>query len=104
MSVKFQDHQIFDAETCMRGLNILGHAQMIELDVGSECGGYGKCGKDRVYVQGDQKSLVNAPTEAEKKHLSTEEIAQGMRLACQCFPNADGLSINVQMPLRPNLR
>ncbi len=43
------------------------------------CGGHGKCGKCRVTVVGD----VTPPTEDEKKALTAEELAQGVRLACR---------------------
>lgn len=43
------------------------------------CGGSGKCGKCRVRVQGEQSAL----TRDEQKHLSADEIAQGIRLACK---------------------
>lgn len=75
-------------------LNLLGHAQCLELELGSQCGGHGKCGKDRVLVQ-NQTALVNSPTEAEHRLLSAEDLARGVRLACQCFPNENGCSIEV---------
>ena len=94
MSVRFQKKdQIFDSELCMRGLNLLGHAQMIELEIGSQCGGFGKCAADRVILAPEEQKKVNPPTEVETHHLSKEELVQGLRLACQCFPNEDGMSI-----------
>ena len=43
------------------------------------CGGHGKCGKCRVTVVGE----VSDPTEDEKRALSPEELAGGIRLACR---------------------
>ena len=43
------------------------------------CGGHGKCGKCRVTVTG----AVSPPTEDEKKNLTADELAQGIRLACR---------------------
>ena len=43
------------------------------------CGGHGKCGKCRVTVTGD----VSAPTEDEKRALTSAELAGGIRLACR---------------------
>ena len=43
------------------------------------CGGHGKCGKCLVTVTG----AVSAPTEDEKRILSPEELAKGIRLACR---------------------
>ena len=36
-------------------------------------------------------------TEIEKRHLSPGEIASGVRLACQCFPERDGAEIEVTL-------
>ena len=43
------------------------------------CGGHGKCGKCRVTVTGE----TSAPSEDEKRALSSSELAQGVRLACR---------------------
>ena len=43
------------------------------------CGGHGKCGKCRVTVTGE----VSPPTEDEKKALTAEDLAEGVRLACR---------------------
>ena len=43
------------------------------------CGGHGKCGKCLATVTGE----VSAPTEDEKRILSPEELAKGIRLACR---------------------
>ena len=79
----------------LRGLNILGHAQLQELDLGSECGGHGVCGKDRVRIDEKERHLFSPPTEVEKSHLSTQELEAGVRLACQCYPRADGENCKV---------
>ena len=49
-----------------------GHGQM-------PCGGHGKCRKCRVTVSGE----VSAPSEDEKRALSPEALASGVRLACR---------------------
>ncbi len=101
MSVKFsQDHQVHDTGVCFRGLNLLGHAQMIELNLGSTCGGHGKCGMDRVILSETEQEKVNPPTQIERHHLNLQELKAGIRLACQCFPNADGLNIDVIHEIR----
>ena len=47
----------------------------------SPCGGHGRCGKCRVNVEpGD---AVTAVTEAERRHLSADELERGERLACR---------------------
>ena len=99
MTVKFKkQNSILDSGECLRGLNLLGHAQLIELELGSTCGGHGKCGKDRIVISGEDLQKVNPPTEIEKMHLKTDQIARGMRLACQCFPNEDLISLSVAIP------
>ena len=77
-------------------LNLLGHAQLEELHIGSQCGGHGLCGKDRIQViQG--MDCLSPPTEIENKHLGTQLLSQGWRLACQCWPNEDQSDIYVQV-------
>ena len=99
MSVIFvRDGQEFDSGMCLRGLNVLGHAQMIELFIGSQCGGHGKCGKDRIHLESRDRALVNTPTAIERAHLSAEQLEAGLRLACQCFPESDDLSLRVFLP------
>lgn len=65
---------------------------MEEFDVGSQCGGFGVCGGDRVKVLSGGE-LLSALSEAEREHLSPDEIASGFRLACQAFPQEDGAEI-----------
>jgi uncharacterized 2Fe-2S/4Fe-4S cluster protein (DUF4445 family) len=55
------------------------------ISLNSYCGGQGICGKCRV-------RLINntpAPSEFERAHLSTEEINEGIRLACGFYPDVD---------------
>jgi ferredoxin len=99
MSIIFKQSETqFDSGGCFRNLNLLAHSQMIELFIGSQCGGHGKCGKDRVILNPRDKDLVNSPTQIERAHLSQEEIDLGVRLACQCFPEQDELKIEVIVP------
>ncbi|MBC7692356.1 MAG: 2Fe-2S iron-sulfur cluster binding domain-containing protein [Methylotenera sp.] len=88
MSIRFKGHggQVFDTGFCETNLNLLAHAQALELDLGSECGGHGICGKDRVQLDLTRCGNFSPLTEDEKRHLSEGEILQGWRLACQCFP------------------
>jgi len=72
---------------CDENLNVLAHAQSIELDLGSRCGGHGICGGDVIRIPEAIRSEFSGVTEDEKKHLSGPRISQGFRLACQCFPN-----------------
>ncbi|MEM3730417.1 MAG: ASKHA domain-containing protein [Candidatus Bathyarchaeia archaeon] len=51
------------------------------INIRSECGGLGLCGKCRVIVKKTEN--LSELTEPEKRHLSTFEVGQGYRLACQ---------------------
>lgn len=69
-------------------LNLLAHAQIAELSIGSLCGGKGICGGDKVKIQiTTPKYDLSEVTNAERQHLSHSELQSGFRLACQCFPN-----------------
>lgn len=45
------------------------------------CGGHGKCGKCKVIARGELSEV----TDAEKKHLTANELASGIRLACLTY-------------------
>ena len=45
------------------------------------CGGHGKCGKCKVIARGDLSEV----TDAEKKNLTADELARGVRLACLTY-------------------
>lgn len=97
MAIRFKNLSSLEQTTvdCHQGLNLLGHAQINELSIGSECGGHGVCGKDRVQISMTDQSFFSPPTEKEKKHLTEAELQNGWRLGCQCFPSQDGLDIEV---------
>jgi len=98
MSVRFfRDGKLVSSVDCYQGLNILAHAQIEETETGSECGGHGKCGKDRVVVVEADRQKLNPPTLQEKKFLTADQIENGWRLACQAFPNLDGLEIEISL-------
>lgn len=98
MSIRFKslkNETVQDTEICERNLNLLAHAQCIELEIGSRCGGYGECGGDRIKIDPSSQSHFSPITDPEREHLSAEEIAAGWRLACQCFPQSNDLSVVV---------
>ena len=84
-------------EDAFRSLNLLAHAQLLELPTGSRCGGHGKCGGDRIVVRAKDSADLSPLSESEKRHLSAKEIADGVRLACQCFPERDGAELEVTL-------
>ena len=79
------------------GLNLLGHFQILELECGSECGGHGKCGKDKIQIL-EGASLLSPTTNIEKNHLTPDQIKSNIRLACQAFPNHPSSKIAVKVP------
>ncbi|MFA6447947.1 MAG: ASKHA domain-containing protein [bacterium] len=60
------------------GMTALEAAAAAGLEIAADCAGRGTCGKCKARISGD----ISKPTEAEKKHLSVAELAEGMRLAC----------------------
>jgi ferredoxin len=82
---------------CEPQLNLLAHAQAIELDIGSRCGGHGVCGGDRVRVTPLTDGALSPVSEAERTHLSEADLASGIRLACQCFPQPGTRFIEIRM-------
>jgi ferredoxin len=89
--------QKLDSIPCYRTLNLLAHAQMEELDIGSLCGGHGICGGDRIQIlTGSQR--LSPITEKEKEHLSEQMLQEGWRLGCQCWPEKDDLELSFRIP------
>ena len=67
------------------GLNILGHAQMECYALGSQCGGHGSCGRDRIQIKSKDKHHFTPPTQNEKERISPKDLEEGWRLACQTY-------------------
>jgi uncharacterized 2Fe-2S/4Fe-4S cluster protein (DUF4445 family) len=61
------------------GVCLLEAARLAEVDLNGDCGGRGTCGKCRVLAPEGLTPL----TSLEKKLLSSEDVEQGVRLACQ---------------------
>lgn len=81
-------------------LNLLGHAQLVEVFAGSQCGGHGVCGADRVRVESSHSGALSALSEDEIRHLDENEIKNGYRLACQCFPEFESPDLVIQVTVR----
>lgn len=97
MSIQFKKKETLqDSEFCEPNLNLLAHAQAIELDIGSRCGGHGVCGGDRIWIPQEHRPFFSQITSEERTHLSQEELDEGWRLACQCFPNRSDLKTEIQ--------
>ncbi len=91
------DAEVGVVDFCDENLNLLAHAQSIELDVGSRCGGHGVCGGDRIQIPEHILSTLSAVTEMERRHLSDAELKDGWRLACQCYLNGADLEFCVAL-------
>ncbi len=63
----------------------LGTLLAREGKIGMPCGGQGRCGKCKVTATG----ALNRLTESEKRFLSPDEIARGIRLACMTVIEGD---------------
>ncbi len=99
MSVKFKTATgVHDTGDCFLNLNLLAHSQLIELDIGSQCGGYGKCAGDKIILAEADRKKVSAPNAIELHQLTAEEIQKGFRLACQCFPNQNNEELVISLP------
>src|SRR4051812_4993957 len=98
MSIHFvtQDSRSHDSGLCEKNLNLLAHAQTLELDIGSECGGHGICGKDRIRVPEEFRHQFSAVTDEERSHLGPKLLAEGWRLGCQCFPEKSDLDVELR--------
>lgn len=66
--------------------NLLAVLHRADIGVESICGGRGACGKCRIRIL---EGETTPPTSAEEKALSPEELARGIRLACQANPCGD---------------
>jgi len=70
-----------------KGILLLDALKSAGLNVRSECGGKGICGKCRVIIRSTSK--ISNITDTEKEHLSTSELKSGYRLACCCYLTHD---------------
>ena len=72
------------------GENLVDVAARVALHINASCGGEGVCGRCRVELKkGDLDSKAGPGV-----FLTTNEYAQGLRLACRCYVNSDA-TINI---------
>lgn len=71
---------------CQDGESVLDCARRLRIGISSVCGGVGTCGKCRVKLLSGSAS---DPAARELDDLSSNEIADGWRLACQLYPLGD---------------
>jgi len=89
-AVSFPSHQF--SKAIEEGKSLLQAAQENSIPIRSDCGGKGFCGKCLVKVEPRKALTALADTEAEL--LSTAQIKQGYRLACQAKIKA-GVTIHI---------
>ena len=66
---------------CADPLTLLDASRQASIDLRSDCGGAGICGK--CIVQIVQSSNEFPPTEIEKTFLTNKQLSDGLRLACE---------------------
>lgn len=71
---------------CPAGRSLLEAAHLLGVDLVSLCGGQGTCHRCKVQVLAGR---ISPPTENEKGTLSTQELKNGYRLACETYPLGD---------------
>ncbi len=67
-------------------LTVMAAARQIGLQLRADCGGEGTCGKCRVRFVHPAPDLPVLP--ADKRHLTTDQLASGYRLACSALVNS----------------
>ncbi|MDH5788319.1 MAG: 2Fe-2S iron-sulfur cluster-binding protein, partial [Candidatus Bathyarchaeota archaeon] len=82
-----------------KGTRILDALSKAGLNIRTECGGRGVCGKCKIIVK--DSSSLSAVTEAEKELLSSSERKFGCRLACACSAVSDAI---VYLPKESRVR
>jgi uncharacterized 2Fe-2S/4Fe-4S cluster protein (DUF4445 family) len=68
------------------GQSLLEYARRLGIGISSVCGGKGVCGKCKVQLL---NGCSSEPRDHDIKAFSPAMLADGWRLACQCFPTAD---------------
>ncbi len=67
------------------GCSVQGVARQNDIDIMATCGGRGRCRSCRIKLV---EGTVTEPSVADQSQLSKDEITEGYRLACQCYPRA----------------
>lgn len=67
------------------GASVLNTAQTNDIDIIATCGGRGRCRSCRVKLV---EGTSTEPGAADRTQLSEDEIREGYRLACQCYPQS----------------
>ncbi len=87
-----------DGTEIILGETILEHIRRIGgVEINSECGGKGICGKDIIRVEQGLESLIEV-TFSERKFLEQDKLKSGQRLACQARVTKEAGDIKVFIP------
>ncbi len=87
-----------DGTEIVVGETILEHIRRIGgVEINSECGGKGICGKDIIRVEQGLESLIEV-TFSERKFLEQDKLKSGQRLACQARVTKEAGDIKVFIP------
>jgi len=85
-----------------RPLNLLAHAELIELDLPQRCGGQAECGTCRVRIlAGDVSGARGDEVELTTRHR--KRFGDRERLACRARPLSD-VTVEVLAVVPPDLR
>ena len=79
-----------------RGISVMEAAQALGVDISTLCAGKGTCGKCKIKAMGETGAGFER-TDTEMKHLSEDEVKDGIRLACVTHPKE---STVIYVPLR----
>jgi len=71
---------------CREDESLLDCARQVGAGIVSVCGGQGKCQSCKVQVL---KGSVSGPNSNEREALSSQELQDGWRLACEAYPTSD---------------
>ena len=71
---------------CLAGQSLLDCMRQLGMGLVSLCGGKGSCGHCKVQVVAGR---ISKPTPNERKALSSQELEDGYRLACQTYTLSD---------------
>ena len=70
---------------CPAGVQVSAFLRSRGKPVSTPCGGRGNCGKCKIRVISGELPISSM----DRVHLTQEELAEGVRLACQALPAAE---------------
>ena len=86
MTVQIEFEPVGRRGECPEGYSLLDCARQLGVDLVNLCSGASSCGRCVVQVM---DGLVSEPAAGEGEFLSSQELAEGYRLACQTIPLGD---------------